>query len=72
VNLLGQIEVAVANGKMTAQACKETEIAERTYSRWRKEHGGLQVDQAKRLKESEQGNAKLKRLAAELSLDKLI
>jgi hypothetical protein len=44
VNLLRQIEVAVANGKTTAQACKEAEIVEQTYFRWRKEYGGLQVD----------------------------
>jgi putative transposase len=56
VNLLRQIEVAVANGKTTAQACKEAEIVEQTYFRWRKEYGGLQVDQAKRLKELEQEN----------------
>jgi len=72
VNLLRQIEVGVANGKTTAQACKEAEIVEQTYFRWRKEYGGLQVDQAKRLKELEQENAKLKRLVAELSLDKLV
>ena len=72
VNLLRQIEVAVANGKTTAQACKEAEIVEQPYFRWRKEYGGLQVDQAKRLKELEQENAKLKRLVAELSLDKLV
>jgi transposase-like protein len=72
VNLLRQIEVAIANGKTTAQACKEAEIVEQTYFRWRKEYGGLQVDQAKRLKELEQENSKLKRLVAELSLDKLV
>jgi putative transposase len=72
VDLLRQIEVAVANGKTTAQACKEAEIVEQTYFRWRKEYGGLQVDQAKRLKELEQENAKLKSLVAELSLDKLV
>ena len=58
VNLLRQIEVAVANGKTTALACKEAGIVEQTYFRWRKEYGGLQVDQAKRLKELEQENAK--------------
>ena len=72
VNLLRQIEVAVANGKTTGQACKEAEIVEQTYFRWRKEYGGLQVDQAKRLKELEQENAKLTRLVANLSLDKLV
>jgi hypothetical protein len=54
VNLLRQIGVAVANGETTAQSCKEAEIAEQTYFRWRTEHGGLQVDQARRLRELEQ------------------
>ena len=72
VTLLRQVEVAVANGKTTGQACKESSITEQTYYRWRKEFGGLQVDQARRLKELEQENGKLKRLAAELSLDKLV
>jgi putative transposase len=72
VNLLRQIEVAVANGKSMAQACKEVEIVEQTYYRWRKEYGGLRVDQARRLKELEQENSKLKRLVSELSLEKLV
>ena len=72
VSLLRQIEVTVANGKMTPAACRESGITEQTYYRWRKEFGGLQVDQARRLKELEQENAKLKRLVAELSLDKLV
>ena len=72
VNLLRQIEVAIANGKATEQACREAGIVEQTYYRWRTEYGGLQVDQARRLKELEQENAKLKRLVAELSLDKLV
>jgi putative transposase len=72
VNLLRQIEVEIANGKTTPQACKEAEIAQQTYYRWRKEFGGLKLDQAKRLKELERENAKLKRLVAELSLEKQI
>ena len=72
VNLLRQIEVAVANGKTRVQACKEAEILEQTYFRWRKEYGGLQIDQAKRLKELEQEAGKLKRLVANLSLDNLV
>ena len=72
VSLLRQIEVAVANGKTTAQASKEALITEQTYYRWRKEFGGLQVDQARRLKDLDQENAKLKRFVAELSLDKLV
>jgi putative transposase len=72
VNLLRQIEVEIANGKTTPQACKEAEVTQQTYYRWRKEYGGLKLDQAKRLKELERENAKLKRLVAELSLEKQI
>jgi transposase-like protein len=72
VTLLRQIEVAIANGKTTPQACKEAEITQQTYYRWRKEYGGLKLDQAKRLKELEKENNKLKRLVAELSLEKQI
>jgi putative transposase len=72
VTLLRQVEVELANGKTTPQACKEAEISEQTYYRWRKEFGGLKLDQAKRLKELERENAKLKRLVAELSLEKQI
>jgi transposase-like protein len=62
----------MANGETAPAACKEAGIVEQTYYRWRKEYGGLKVDQAKRLKELEQENGKLKRLVAELSLDKQI
>jgi len=72
VNLLRQIEVEIANGKTTPQACKEAEITQQTYYRWRKEYGGLKLDQAKRLKELEKENTKLKRLVAELSLEKQV
>jgi transposase-like protein len=72
VNVLRQIEVAIANGKTTPAASREAGVTEQTYYRWRKEYGGLKVDQAKRLKELEQENGKLKRLVAELSLDKQI
>jgi putative transposase len=72
VNLLRQIEVEIANGKTTPQACKEAEITQQTYYRWRKEYGGLKLDQAKRLKDLERENTKLKRLVAELSLEKQI
>ena len=72
VNILRQVEVAMANGKATPLACKEAGITEQTFYRWRKEYGGLKVAQAKRLKELEQENSKLKRLVAELSLDKQI
>jgi putative transposase len=72
VTLLRQIEVELANGKSTPQACKEAEITIQTYYRWRKEYGGLKLDQAKRLKELERENTKLKRVVAELSLEKQV
>jgi transposase-like protein len=72
VNLLRQVEVEIADGKTTPQACKEAEITQQTYYRWRKECGGLKLDQAKRMKELERENAKGKRLVAELSLEKQI
>jgi putative transposase len=72
VTLLRQIELEIANGKTTPQACRDAEITAQTYYRWRKEFGGLKLDQAKRLKELERENAKLKRLVAELSLEKQI
>jgi putative transposase len=72
VNLLRQIEVAIANGKTTPQACRDAGITVQTYYRWRKEFGGLKLDQAKRLKELEKENSRLKRLVAELSLEKQV
>ena len=72
VNLLRQIEVEIANGKTTPQACRDAEITAQTYYRWRKEFGGLKLDQARRLKELEKENSRLKRLVAELSLEKQV
>ena len=72
VNILRQIEVENANGKTTPQACRDAQITVQTYYRWRKEYGGLKMDQAKRLKQLEKENARLKRLVAELSLEKQV
>ena len=72
VTMLRQIEVGVANGKTTPQACKEAGITVQTYYRWRKEYGGLKLDQARRMKDLEKENARLKRLVAELSLEKQV
>ena len=60
VTILRQIEVGIANGKLTAQTRRQAEITVQTFYRWRKEYGGLKLDQAKRLKELERENAKLK------------
>ncbi len=72
VNLLRQIEVETAKGKTTPQASRDAQITVQTYYRWRKEFGGLKLDQAKRLKELEKENFRLKRLVAELSLEKQV
>ena len=72
VNLLRQIEVEIANGKTTPEACRDAGIKAHTSYRWRKEFGGLKLYQAKRLKELEKENSRLKRLVAELSLEKQV
>ena len=69
---LRQIEVLMSAGKAAALACKEASISEQTYYRWRKEYGGLELDQAKRMKDLERENARLKRLVADLSLEKQV
>ena len=72
VNLLRQIEVAVANGKTTPWCGGSGGSRSRRTTAGAREFGGLQVDQAQRLRELEQENAELKRLASELSLEKLV
>jgi len=67
---LRQIEVLIAQGNTVAMACREASVTEQTYYRWRKEYGGLRLDQAKKLKEVESENQRLKKLVADLSLDK--
>ena len=62
----------VAQGRTIGQACKEAEISEQSYYRWRNEYGSLEIEQAKRFKELERENARLKRLVADLSLEKQI
>jgi putative transposase len=69
---LRQIEVQTAQGKSLALACKEAEISEQSYYRWRKEYGGLQINQAKKMKDLERENARLRRLVADLSLEKQV
>jgi transposase-like protein len=69
---LRTIEVLLSKGKTAAEASREVGITEQTYYRWRKEYGGMQVSQARRLKELEKENGRLKKAVAELTLDKLI
>ena len=70
--MLREAEVHLSQGKSIAQVSRELGITEQTYYRWRKEYGGMKVSQAKRLKELEQENARLKRAVADLTLDKLV
>ena len=72
VTLLRQIEVATAYGKSTSIACREAGISDQSYFRWRKEYGGLDLDQAKKMKALERENDHLKRLVADLSLEKQV
>ena len=69
---LRQVEVSVSSGKTIALAAREAGISDQTYHRWRREYGGVGIDQARRMKQLEQENARLKRAVAELTLDKLI
>jgi putative transposase len=69
---LREAEVELSKGRTAAQAAKQIGVTEQTYYRWRKEYGGLRTDQAKRLKELEKQNARLKRLLADAELDKAI
>lgn len=72
MNKLLQADVELAKGSTIAAVCKILGITDQTYFRWRKEYGGLKVDQAKQFKELEQEDARLKRLLAEAELDKAI
>ena len=69
---LRQIEVQTAQGKSIAVACKEADVSELRDYRWRKEYGGLQIDQARRMKDLERENTRLRRLVADLSLEKQV
>ncbi len=69
---LREAEVVLAKGGTVGQVCKQIGVSEQTYYRWRREYGGLKVDQAKRLKALEKENGQLRRAVADLTLDKLI
>ena len=69
---LREAEVALSQGQTVVQVSRSLGITEQTYYRWRNEYGGLKIDQARRLKDLERENTRLKRAVAELTLDKLI
>jgi transposase-like protein len=72
ISKLREAEVELARGMKVPEVCKKLGIAEYTYYRWRREYGGLRLDQARRLRELERENLRLKRLVADLSLDNAI
>ncbi len=72
IGKLREAEVALSQGQTAAQVSRTLGIAEQTFDRWRREYGGLKVEQAKRLKALEQENARLRRAVSDLTLDKLI
>ena len=72
IRLLRQAEVLSSEGRNLSEICREIGVTTNTYYRWRKEYGGMQVNQAKRLKELERENSRLKRAVADLTLDNLI
>ena len=72
INKLREAEVLLAKGMSVPEACRKLGVSDHTYYRWRKEYGGLKRDQARKLKDLERENARLKRLVADLSLDNAI
>lgn len=72
ISKLREVEVKISQGIKAAEAIRSIEVSEQTYYRWRKEYGGMRTDQAKRMKEVEKENMRLKKLVAELSLDNAI
>ena len=72
IHLLREVEIHTSQGKTLAQSARQIGVSEQTYYRWRKEYGGLTTGQAKRLKELEKENGRLKRLVADLSLDNAV
>lgn len=72
IHKLREADVLLSQGVIVSQVCKRLGVSEQTYYRWRKAYGGMRVGQAKRLKELEAENARLKRAVADLTVDKLI
>jgi transposase-like protein len=72
IHKLREADVLLAQRRTVAETCKQLGVSEQTYFRWRKSHGGLRIDQAKRMRELEAENARLKKAVAELTIDKII
>jgi len=72
INKLREAEILISQGNAIVVVTKKIGVTEQTYYRWRKEYGGMKIEQARRLKELEQENSRLKKLVADLSLDNAI
>ena len=72
INHLREADVLLAQGETVGGVCRRISVSEQSYYRWRREYGGLKVDQARRLMDLEQENVRFKRAVADLTLDKLI
>ena len=72
INKLREAEIMLSQGTTVGEVCRKIGVTDVTYYRWRKEYGGMRVEQAHRLKELEQENSRLKKLVADLSLDNAI
>ena len=72
INHIREAEVLLSLGRSVGEVCRQIGVSEQSYYRWRKEYGGLKVNQARRLKELEQENARLRRAVSDLTLDRLI
>ena len=69
IRMLREVEILLGQGQVVTHAVKHIGVTEQTYYRWRKEYGGMKIDQAKRLRELEKENSRLKRLVADQALD---
>lgn len=72
IGLLREAEVRLSQGEKIGPICRALGLSEQSYYRWRREYGGLKVDQAKRLKDLEKENARLRKAVSDLTLDKMI
>jgi len=72
INKLREAEIRASQGSAIAVICKKIGVTDQTYYRWRKEYGGMRIDQARRLKELEQENTRLKKVVADFALDNAI
>ncbi len=72
IRKLREAEVELAKGRSVREVCKQLGVTDQTYYRWRKEYGGIRTDQARRLKEQERENGRLKKVVADLPLDNVI